>query len=144
MWGDSNDFDFADKGFCNFITHVCNTNTFNVRATGGTRLVSAINGSGAPTAGVVLSPGGGSWSTLSDRRSKDHLKPVRPQAVLRALASMPIYTWSYRAQDPDIRHLGPMAQTFFRAFGLGSPSATSTPSMPKGWPSPGSRPCTPG
>ncbi len=32
---------------------------------------------------------------------------------------MPVYTWSYRTQDPDIRHLGPMAQDFYSAFRLG-------------------------
>ena len=32
---------------------------------------------------------------------------------------MPISTWSYKADDPSVRHLGPMAQDFHAAFGLG-------------------------
>jgi hypothetical protein len=32
---------------------------------------------------------------------------------------MPVSTWSYRSDDPTVRHLGPMAQDFHSAFGLG-------------------------
>ena len=39
--------------------------------------------------------------------------------MLRKLASVPVSTWSYRSQDDSIRHIGPMAQDFFRAFGVG-------------------------
>src|SRR5262249_25478123 len=31
----------------------------------------------------------------------------------------PIETWNYKAQDASIRHMGPMAQDFYAAFGLG-------------------------
>ena len=32
---------------------------------------------------------------------------------------MPITSWSYKAEKPSIRHIGPMAQDFYKAFGLG-------------------------
>jgi hypothetical protein len=32
---------------------------------------------------------------------------------------MPISTWSYKSDDRDVRHMGPMAQDFRAAFGLG-------------------------
>ncbi len=32
---------------------------------------------------------------------------------------MPIASWNYKAQDDSIRHMGPMAQDFHAAFGLG-------------------------
>ncbi len=32
---------------------------------------------------------------------------------------MPLSTWNYKAQDDSIRHMGPMAQDFRAAFGLG-------------------------
>jgi hypothetical protein len=32
---------------------------------------------------------------------------------------MPITSWSYKAEEPSIRHIGPMAQDFYSAFGLG-------------------------
>jgi hypothetical protein len=38
---------------------------------------------------------------------------------LRRLDRIPITRWNYKAQRPSIRHMGPMAQDFRRAFGLG-------------------------
>ena len=32
---------------------------------------------------------------------------------------MPVSTWNLSSQDPSIRHMGPMAQDFHDAFGLG-------------------------
>ena len=32
---------------------------------------------------------------------------------------MPISTWRYRGQAETVQHMGPMAQDFFAAFGLG-------------------------
>ena len=45
--------------------------------------------------------------------------PPTSAAVLDELASLPISTWRYKWDAPDIRHLGPMAQDFAAAFGLG-------------------------
>ncbi len=109
VWADSNVFNFASTA----------VNEFSVRSTGGARFVSAINGSGNPTAGVTLASGGGSWASLSDEASKTATTPVSGREVLRKLASVPISEWSYRAQGPSIRHIGPMAQDFRRAFGVG-------------------------
>jgi hypothetical protein len=41
------------------------------------------------------------------------------EIVLTKLAAMPIREWSYKAQDAAIRHVGPTAQDFYAAFGLG-------------------------
>ena len=35
------------------------------------------------------------------------------------MAALPIASWNYKAQDPSIRHIGPMAQDFHAVFGLG-------------------------
>ena len=32
---------------------------------------------------------------------------------------MPITTWNYKEQSDSIRHMGPMAQDFYAALGLG-------------------------
>jgi hypothetical protein len=110
VWADSNDVDFVST----------TENQFSVRSTGGARFVSAIDpGTGNPTAGVELATGGGSWSSLSDAASKRAVEPVSGREVLRELASVPISTWGYRSQDESIRHIGPMAQDFYRAFGVG-------------------------
>ena len=39
--------------------------------------------------------------------------------MLEKIARMPIMEWSYKAQDASIRHVGPTAQDFRAAFGLG-------------------------
>lgn len=39
--------------------------------------------------------------------------------MLSKIAAMPIQEWSYKSQSPSIRHVGPTAQDFHAAFGLG-------------------------
>jgi hypothetical protein len=39
--------------------------------------------------------------------------------VLARLVSLPVHTWTYAWDDPSVKHMGPMAQDFARAFGLG-------------------------
>jgi len=55
----------------------------------------------------------------SDRNLKEHIQPVDAHAVLAKLAALPIATWNYIADDPSVRHMGPMAQDFAAAFDLG-------------------------
>jgi hypothetical protein len=55
----------------------------------------------------------------SDRAVKRDFAAVDGSWILGRIAAMPISTWSYKAQQPSIRHLGPTAQDFARAFGLG-------------------------
>jgi hypothetical protein len=109
VWGDASNFDIASAA----------TNSFTARVTGGARFISAIDGSGVPTAGVNLAAGGGSWTSLSDAAAKRDFRPVDGAELLRRLAGLPISTWSYKSQDPSIRHMGPTAQDFRRLFGLG-------------------------
>lgn len=97
-------------------------NTFNVRATGtgGVWLVTGIDDiTGAVTWGCYTYNGAG-WSCTSDRAAKRNLDPVDGQAVLETLAAMPIYRWQPR-QGPhaETLHMGPTAQDFHAAFGLG-------------------------
>ncbi len=88
---------------------------FTARASGGFRLFT----DDAATSGVQLAPGAGSWSTLSDRKSKNGFAPVNAVDLLRRLAAIPIQSWSYNAQSSSIRHIGPIAQDFKAAFGVG-------------------------
>ncbi len=54
----------------------------------------------------------------SDRNLKEGFAPVDPRAILAAVAALPIERWSYKGEAA--RHLGPMAQDFAAAFGLGA------------------------
>lgn len=105
VWGDSSEGD---------VTSTYN-NQFMVRACGGTIFYT----NSSLTSGVSLSPGGGSWANLSDRNSKTAFQPVDSRAILTKLMDMPVQTWSYKSQDPSIRHIGPTAQDFYQAFGVG-------------------------
>jgi hypothetical protein len=89
--------------------------TFTVRAHGGARFYTG-SGTGA---GVNLPAGGGSWSSLSDRNSKENIVRVDTRALLENLALLPIATWNYLSQDESVRHIGPMAQDFYASFGVG-------------------------
>jgi len=72
---------------------------------------------------LVIMPGGnatlaGALTELSDVASKQGIVPVDSEAVLQKIAGLEISEWSYR-NFPDQRHVGPMAQDFRAAFGLG-------------------------
>jgi hypothetical protein len=106
-------FVFADSTGTPFSSTAANE--FAVRASGGLRFVTAAGGN----AGVRLAPGSGAWSSLSDRNSKTNFAPTDGPGVLARLAGLPIQTWNYRTQDVGIRHMGPTAQDFHTAFGIG-------------------------
>ena len=61
----------------------------------------------------------GTLSQLSSRTAKTGFIDIDADAVLDAVANLPIAFWSYLHQDAGIRHLGPTAEDFHAAFGLG-------------------------
>ena len=94
-----------------------NDNSWTVRASGGVRFLSSESGESAQ--GVYLAPHSGSWTSASDRNVKDQLEPVDAAEILRQVAELPLSRWHYTGQEDSIRHLGPMAQDFHAAFGVG-------------------------
>jgi hypothetical protein len=54
----------------------------------------------------------------SDRAAKEHFARIDAREVLEKVANLPIESWNFK-HDPS-RHLGPMAQDFHTAFGLGT------------------------
>ncbi len=71
------------------------------------------------TTGAHLTTGG-TWTNASDRNKKENFAPIDPMAVLEKVANLPVQTWNYKTEDPSIRHMGPTAQDFYAAFGLGA------------------------
>lgn len=61
----------------------------------------------------------GTWTNSSDVNRKHLFAAISGEDVLGRLRAMPITSWSYRTENTDIRHIGPMAQDFRAAFGLG-------------------------
>ena len=58
-------------------------------------------------------------SCASDRNLKAGFEPVNTSEVLDKVAALPLTTWNYKT-DESTRHLGPMAQNFHAALGLGT------------------------
>jgi hypothetical protein len=106
------DVSSANPTSCNF------SNEFIARALGGVYFFTG-GSSDATYTGAFLGPGSGAWAAYSDRNGKENFAPVDGVAVLDALAAIPISTWNWKTEAADIRHMGPMAQDFRAAFGLG-------------------------
>jgi hypothetical protein len=90
-------------------------NQFLARATGGfTFWTNAAN-----TVGATLASGSGTWASASDRNLKTDVVQIDDAAVLDKVARLPIDRWSYKSER-GVRHVGPMAQDFYAAFGVGA------------------------
>ena len=85
-------------------------NNNNVTATVGRFLETSV--------GAYLSSGG-AWVSSSDSAKKHRWQDVDGETVLEKLAALPVRTWSYREEPDSVRHMGPTAQEFRAAFGLG-------------------------
>ena len=90
-------------------------NEVGVRAAGGVYLYTRAD----LGTGVALAANGSSWAALSDANAKENFRDVDGEDLLARLAAVPIREWNYKAQGATIRHLGPTAQDFRAAFGLG-------------------------
>jgi hypothetical protein len=62
----------------------------------------------------------------SDRALKENFEAVDPASVLDAVRRLPVERWNYKADDPSVRHIGPMAQDFAALFEVGQDNRTIT------------------
>jgi len=69
---------------------------------------------------------GSTWIVASDRNLKDNFVPVSTREILAKVAGLPITRWNYKS-DTNTAHLGPVAQDFRAAFGLGADDKASPP-----------------
>ena len=56
---------------------------------------------------------------MSDRNVKENFQTVDVRAVLEKVSRLPVTEWNLISQPASIRHIGPMAQDFQAAFGVG-------------------------
>ncbi|HKS38705.1 MAG TPA: tail fiber domain-containing protein, partial [Verrucomicrobiae bacterium] len=59
------------------------------------------------------------FTPTSDRAAKENFQSVNAQEVLAKVAALPIARWSFKAL-PGAEHIGPVAQDFHAAFGVGT------------------------
>jgi hypothetical protein len=93
-------------------TNSFGVNTFTVRSHGGAKFFTT---SGTAT-GVILAAGGNAWDTLSDRAVKENFQDLDQRKVLETVVGLPVRSWNLKAQPPEIRHVGPVAQDFNQDF----------------------------
>src|SRR4029453_13560900 len=91
-------------------------NEFALRATGGFRFRTNLAG----TTGCNLPAGSGVFNCTSSRTTKENFSLVNGNDVLSKLRGMGVSTWNYIAEGRQVRHMGPMAEDFFKAFRLGT------------------------
>ena len=91
-------------------------NEFALRATGGFRFRTNLAG----TTGCNLPAGSGVFNCTSSRATKENFLGVNGDDVLSRLRKVPVSTWNYITEGQQVRHLGPMAEDFYTAFGLGT------------------------
>ena len=63
---------------------------------------------------------GGVWTSASGRTFKEAFANVDVSSVLTKVVALPVQTWFYKIDHAEGRHMGPMAEDFSEAFGLGS------------------------
>jgi hypothetical protein len=131
-------FVFGDRSTTDTVRAGVN-HSANWRVSGGFRIFTSSNlstgvtiQSGATTsnwgqANAVISTSTGAylstsgvWTNTSDVNRKHLFQPVAGEDVLARLRSLSITSWSYKVDDASVRHIGPTAQDFRAAFGLGS------------------------
>jgi hypothetical protein len=97
---------------------------------------SAATGSGsrpliATSSGAYLSSGG-NWVNASDASVKENFEPLDGADVLARIAELPVQSWNYIADGPEVRHIGPTAQDFETVFSLGGGDTTISTIDPSG------------
>jgi hypothetical protein len=103
-------------------------NELRARYAGGFRFrtSTAANGTlgvGGNT-GCDLPGGSGTFTCSSSRTLKESFRAVDGEDVLLRIRATPVTTWSYIAEGRQVRHMGPVAEDFRAAFGLGAGSTS--------------------
>ena len=102
--------------------------------TGTIRLGAGSSGTANPiehSSGAHLTPGG-VWTNASDENLKENFQTVDGAELLEKLEELPISQWNYKSESDDITHIGPTAQDFQKAFGVGENNKTISTIDPSG------------
>lgn len=79
----------------------------------------SVGSDGSSGNGAYLTAGG-VWTNASSRTFKDGFGAVNVEGVLEKLVALPVQTWFYREAHAEGLHMGPVAEDFAGAFGLGN------------------------
>jgi len=125
--GDQGSMLFADAQDLTMVSS--GPNQFAVRAAGGVFFGANSTSVSMPAGrfintsiGAFLSSGG-TWTNASSAALKFDFIAADPSAILQKLRELPLSSWRYLASPDEGYHLGPIAEDFYSAFGLGHDSA---------------------
>ena len=95
--------------------------TVNLKDSGGQEFSvnSRNNGDGKSTMRVTGSVQGTNFVSTSSRELKTDFSLLDGKEILSRLAGIPMMSWRYKTEAGEVRHLGPMAEDFHAAFGVG-------------------------
>ena len=71
---------------------------------------------------VAWIPGQTEWLFTSSRDLKENFESLDHRQILAKVAALPLTRWNYKGHEQ--KHIGPMAQDFHAAFGLGGSEIT--------------------
>jgi len=115
VWADSTAGEFASSG----------GNQFLIRAAGGVGINRAPEPGDAIIVGTSTSNGNGAhltntgtWTSSSSKTFKNGFTPIDKVGLLEKLDALQVTKWQYNGED-GVSHIGPMAEDFRDAFGLG-------------------------
>jgi hypothetical protein len=94
-----------------------------VRGVSSTGTAASFTG-GSGGAGTCTFSGGAGWACTSDRALKEDFEAIDPAWLLDRLAQMPVTSWTMKGDVDGTTHVGPTAQDFHAAFGLGDDDTT--------------------
>ncbi len=83
---------------------------FAARFNGGYYFISSNAGADI---GVRVTPGGNSWSAISDVHRKENFLRVSGESVLKKITAMPLTTWNYKRAGKNFQALWPYGTGFF-------------------------------
>lgn len=74
--------------------------------------------------GTCTYNGGADWVCTSDKNAKENFRSVDSEEILESLSQLPISYWNMKGDRRRTPHIGPTAQDFYLAFGLGQDNQT--------------------
>jgi hypothetical protein len=74
---------------------------------------------------------GNTWFNSSDKNLKENFAALDAAQLLQKIAQLPVTEWNYKTDNATVKHIGPMAQDFHAAFGLG-PNDTTISTVDEG------------
>lgn len=117
----------TDGGAWTFSVSASGVAVLNMLGTGGSEVTLRERyDADGETFEVQGSVAGTQFVDTSSRALKTDFAEVDSQTVLRQLADLPVHSWRYRSDAEPRRHVGPMAEDFQEAFGLGDGSHISS------------------